>query len=284
MIYDQKFNLLTKKRIMKSIITLIIILISSLYLISEEEKEVKLLTYNVLADHKIKDQRLPSLFEILKKSNANIIALQEVAPWFVEELKKEKWFKNYYVPKKKNKIVYPRGLLILSKEPIEEIEMNFLPSKQRRAYLIVKTKIKLKTFYVATCHLDSFLKDGVMRAKQLDLLFNKLSEHDNAILLGDFNFGDNEMPETNHLNKDFIDVWKVTNKNEVGFTWNIEKSFMAQKGSFPKEKSRRIDRILIKSEVVNPIKTLIVGDKPIQKGSKIFPSDHFGLLSTIMIK
>jgi hypothetical protein len=59
---------------------------------------------------------------------------------------------------------------------------------------------------------------------------------------------------------------------------------MARKGSFPNEKSRRIDRILIKSKQAKPISANILGDKPLKGKTDIFPSDHFGLRGIVTIK
>jgi endonuclease/exonuclease/phosphatase family metal-dependent hydrolase len=105
-----------------------------------------------------------------------------------------------------------------------------------------------------------------------------------AVLLGDFNFGDGENPESMHLKTEYVDVWHVTNPDEKGFTWNIEKSSMAKKGSFPGEVSRRLDRILVKSKRLNPQKTEIIGNQPVNKNSSVFASDHFGLLSQLVVK
>ena len=55
---------------------------------------------------------------------------------------------------------------------------------------------------------------------------------------------------------------------------------MAKKGSFPGEKSRRLDRILLRSSVWKPREIRMIGDQPINPGKKdLFPSDHFGLLA-----
>ena len=250
----------------------------------------KILTYNVLADSSEKRRRLGKLFKILRTSKADIIALQEVSPWFVKRLKRQRWFKKYYTPRyrrgrrKRRRIIYDGGLLILSKKPIKIYSMGPLPGYTNRTYLIVRTKIRNVNFTIATCHLESPLDAFDARARQLDFFFDKLAVFENAILLGDFNFGDHELPETNHLPNEFVDVWRITNGFNRGYTWNIEKNPMAKSGSFVGETSRRLDRILIKSKRVKPIKTKIIGNKPVKKHSKIFPSDHFGILSWILIE
>ncbi len=250
----------------------------------EPQETASFVTYNVLADIDHADQRVPALLKIIGDCDADVIALQEVAPWFVLRLAQVAWFKEYHAPTSNGKVICPRGLLILSKQPITSSDYGLLPSKQRRAYLVVETKVNGVKFKIATSHLDSFLKEGALRAKQMDIIFKKLSTGDNTVFLGDFNFGDGDQPETRHIDKAYGDVWTKTNPNKKGYTWNIETSKMARDGSFPDEISRRIDRILIKSKHTKPISANILGDKPLKGKTDIFPSDHFGLRGTVVIE
>ena len=67
-----------------------------------------------------------------------------------------------------------------------------------------------------------------------------------------------------------------------GYTWNIEESEMARKGSFVGEPSRRLDRILVRLAGYRPKSATIVGDSPARGREKnIFPSDHFGLVAVL---
>ncbi|MCP4349944.1 MAG: endonuclease/exonuclease/phosphatase family protein [Desulfobacterales bacterium] len=248
----------------------------------ESVNEFSLVTYNVLAEAKYIETRIPTLLNILENTNADIIALQETASWFFKSLNSQAWAKKYYYPLYKNKVFIPRGLLILSKHPVTGIVAKKLPGRQKRALLIVKTKIGNTVFSVGTCHLESPLGDGHIRAKQLDLFFDIFSDSDNALFLGDFNFGENEQPDTSHLDKAFTDVWSATNPGKPGYTWNREESIMARRNSFPNEESRRIDRILLKSKLFKPVSARVIGNSPVSgKYSHIFPSDHFGLFGTI---
>lgn len=249
----------------------------------ENEITAKLLTYNVLADQDHLETRLPVLFDIIGKSDADIIALQEVAPWFLIELEKQEWLKNYHGLMADGKMVAPRGLLILSKSPIGKVTAEYLTTRQNRALLIVETEIKGIKVAVATCHLESPLEASRTRAIQIDEFFNILDKADHSIFLGDFNFGDGEEPETSMLIPKYVDCWMHTNPKDVGYTWNIEKSEMAKLGSFPNETSRRLDRIFIKSKQITPTKTEIIGDKEIEGNKGVFPSDHFGLMGTVKI-
>lgn len=269
---------------MKIFIIFVLVQISFNLIFSQEPQELKFLTYNVLADKVEIEKRIPALFKMFQDSDADVIALQEVAPWFVELLLKEKWVKNYHMPIEKDQVVVARGLLILSKGPITKITADLLPSRQQRAYLIVDTKIKGIDLKIGTCHLESPLESGEARAKQLDIFFNLLNPADNAILLGDFNFGDGEKPETAKIPNTYTDVWLESNQGKPGFTWDIEKSNMAKKGSFPNEGSRRIDRILVKSKILKSKESKIIGNEPLDSRKELFPSDHFGLTGSVKIE
>lgn len=256
----------------------------SLEISAEDPIRCKFLTYNVLADPVEVEARIPALFTLLDKSNADVIALQEVDAWFIELLLKQDWAKKYHFSKQNETVFAPRGLLFLSKQPITKVSFGFLPSRQKRGYLLIETKIQDVLFQVVTCHLDSFLEHGEKRAEQLKEIFEILKPFEDKVLLGDFNFGDGEEPESKTIPADFQDVWLMTKGEEPGFTWNIEISQMAKEGSFPNETSRRIDRILIKSLKLKPFHAVIVGNTPVDKNKEVFPSDHFGLLGEFTFK
>ena len=242
------------------------------------EKTMKIATWNVNS----LNVRLGHVLDYLREEQPDVLLLQElkmIEDRFPELEIGDAGYNSAVLGQK----TY-NGVAILSKQPITSPEFGLLPSRQRRAYLIVETKIRGLKFKIATCHLDSYLKEGAVRAVQLDVFFKKLKSHENALFLGDFNFGDNEQPETKHIDKNYTYLWSKVNAGKKGYTWNIEKSEMARKGSFPKEKSRRLDRILIKSKRVKPISANILGDKPLKGKANIFPSDHFGLHGKVAIE
>jgi len=245
--------------------------------------QFKILTYNVLADQAQASQRIPALMKLLETSDADVIALQEVAPWFIKQLDTQPWAKQYHNETVDGKHAYTSsGDMILSRTPIKNIDTYPFPGRQNRWLLIAHTEIDGNPFALATAHLESMLDDGLIRAKQLDMVFDKLGGAENAVFLGDMNFGDGEQPEIDHLKPGYFDTWRTLNPDDPGYTWNIEKSDMAKTGSFPNEISRRIDRILVHSKILRPVDIKIIGDKPVDKDSAIFPSDNFGLISTFL--
>jgi endonuclease/exonuclease/phosphatase family metal-dependent hydrolase len=238
------------------------------------------LTYNVLADPALARERVPALLKILGDSDADVIALQEVTPWFLKAMQREGWAKRYHqVPEGTEQ---PRGgLVILSKlRPVGHAYRD-VTSRQRRGVLVVHYRVDGRHLAVATVHLESPLEAGETRARQLKQVFPLLKEADDAVLLGDYNFSEGWQPETGVLPKDFVDVWKTVKPDDVGYTWNIEVSPMAKAGSFPNEKSGRIDRILIRSDRWKPVDAKVLGDKAVDERGQVFPSDHFGLMGAV---
>lgn len=248
----------------------------------EDRKTLTFVTYNILGDPVESKKRGPAILKLLRESDADVIALQEVVPWFVAMLSKEEWVKKYHVPKVAEKPLETGGQYLLSKFPIEKAVCPVLPGNQRRTVLLVTIKVGGRRLEIANTHMESPLDDGKARAKQLDFIFGKLKDADDAVFLGDLNFGDKERPETSHLDPNFLDLWRVLRPNDPGFTWNMEENEMARKGSFPREASRRLDRILLRSPIWKAKEVKIIGDTPLGEGKKeLFPSDHFGVLGVI---
>jgi endonuclease/exonuclease/phosphatase family metal-dependent hydrolase len=240
-------------------------------------------TYNVLAEETPTAARVPPLLAILRDADADVIALQEASAWLIRDLMKQEWVqKGYQARVPEGGPVNPGGQFILSRLPFREVGFKVLPGPQRRTVLTATLDAGGRRLAVATTHMESRLEDGPVRAKQLDAIFPLLRDADDAVLLGDLNFGDGEEPDTSHLDKAFADLWLTLHPGKPGFTWDMEASDMAKKGSFPGEKSRRIDRILVRSAVWQPKSVRIVGDQPVKPGDKtLFPSDHFGVVGTV---
>lgn len=245
-------------------------------------ESLTLLTYNVLGDAARAKERVPKLLEIIGQSKADVIALQEVVPWFLMLAARQEWFREYHATVQDGHIVAPGGQLFLSRLPIVSSGYQVLPGRQNRTVVVAEVVVNGRKMALATTHMESLLEDGPIRAQQLDAIFPLLEAGEDAVLLGDLNFGDGEEPETSRLRARFTDVWLALRPKEPGYTWDIERSDMAMAGSFPGEKSRRLDRILVRSSVWRPTEIRIIGDGPIIERKKdLYPSDHFGLMATL---
>ena len=245
------------------------------------KRSLNLLTYNVLADQAEAKTRAGKLLQIIGDAEADIIAFQEAAPWFMERLRQEPWAKGYHCTLPEGEYRAAGGLVIMSRPPIVDRTYVPLAGRQRRGFLLARVRLDDRTLSVGTVHLESFLEDGPVRARQLDSAFAMLAGSGDAILMGDFNFGDGEEPETTRLEAEYADLWLALRPDERGFTWDLERSEMARRGSFPGERSRRLDRILLRSRLWRPADVNIIGDRPVADGGPVFPSDHFGLSGRI---
>lgn len=245
-------------------------------------RQLTLVTYNVLADPHRAKHRLPALMTILRATEADIIALQEVTPWFLRALQKQPWVRRYHrTPSQPGRGV-PGGLMILSKFPITRTLVATLPGRQGRKGLLADLDIDGATLAVATCHLESFLADGKTRAAQLALIFPLLQHSPDAVLLGDLNFADKAQPETKMLPKTYRDLWTALRKDAPGYTWDNERSAMSKKAAFAGEQSRRLDRILWRSAQWRPHTVRVIGTRPVAPDKPaLFPSDHFGLMGVL---
>jgi endonuclease/exonuclease/phosphatase family metal-dependent hydrolase len=244
---------------------------------------LRIITYNVLAEAVGVEKRVPVLLDLLEQSDADLIVLQEVAPWFLDALHDRQWTSSLHATSFDGRRVAPGGQYILSRYPIMEARTRQLSGPQRRILVVARIEVGGETIDVASTHMESFLEDGPIRAAQLDETFEELRGVHTAIFAGDFNFGDGEQPDTDHLDSSYVDVWTTVHPGDPGFTWNIEKSAMARAGSFPGEPSRRLDRVLVRSKKWRPASAQVVGDKPVEVGRpELFPSDHFGLIAQLV--
>lgn len=245
-------------------------------------RQLTLVTYNVLADPRRAAARLPALLAILKATEADIIALQEVTPWFFRALLKQPWARRYHRTPAGFGGKIPGGLLILSRFPIARTLVAGLPGRQGRKGLLADLRVDGATLAVLTCHLESHLAAGKTRAAQLAVLLPLLQHAPDALLLGDLNFGDKVQPETKQLPKTYRDLWTALRKDAPGYTWDNERSAMAKGAAFPDEQSRRLDRILWRSTQWRPHTVRIIGTRPVAPGKPaLFPSDHFGLMGVL---
>ena len=245
-------------------------------------KPLVVMTYNVLADPIEADKRLKAIIDIILSNQPDIIALQEVAPWFLDGLLNDSQVSAAYEGASFGQSnPAPGGQYILSRYPIRESKAIRLSGRQGRTAIVVSIDIDGVETLVATTHMESALADGPIRAGQLGELFELVEGSNEAIVLGDFNFGDGENEES-RIPGNFVDAWNELRQGDSGFTWNIESSPMAKRGSFPGEQSRRIDRVLFRTATYRADEIRIVGDKPISADGSLFPSDHFGLVATLI--
>lgn len=96
-----------------------------------------LLSLNVFASERANStRRFAAIVQLIKKSGADVVALQEVEKWFVHALQAHSWVKNNYHMTEYGPGQAPGGLYILSRYPIAETNYyeNIKPSQVRKNY------------------------------------------------------------------------------------------------------------------------------------------------------
>jgi poly(A) polymerase len=270
-------------------------------------RPLTLVTYNVLATPIYQTLRAKAVLSILKRTDADIIALQEVTPWFLAHLVSANWVKaRYHLTERNGDPFAPGGQLVLSKTPLSSIKATVLPGRQHRVLLVAELEIGSRTLAVATTHMESYLEDGPTRALQLDTMFAAVLGADDAIVLGDLNFGDGAEPETSRLDPAYVDAWAKLRPSDEGYTWNMPDNPLAEIGAFAGEPNRRLDRILVRSAAWRPKTIAIIGNATVARRElspeqrrmvqmperrstnpetttiDVFPSDHYGLTATLV--
>ena len=244
---------------------------------AEVPREVVVVSWNVLADASERERRLPVLLTTLRDARPDVIAVQEATTWFSAALVEQPWAKDLHRVTADPDQPFPGGLAVFTRLPVVRSQVVELPTAMGRCGLLVELSVGQASLCVGVVHLDSYLEDGPMRSQQLQAMGRAFAGQQHAVLLGDFNFGDGER-EGQDVPPGFVDVWSALHPGKPGFTWDIERSPMARRGSFPHEPSRRLDRVLVRSPTWRAAAMTLLGTEavPDTKG-EVFPSDHFGV-------
>ena len=250
------------------------------------QKKLSILTYNIWFDKQTSKIRIPRILELFDSYKPDVIALQEVEPWFLKAIRDDIRFRGYlfYYERKRDASI-KGGVLLLTKKSAFKNHYLPLPSNMQRGFLFLELAFKKEKLCLINSHLDSMLNDQELRTKQLLLIQKKVSRCNNILWLGDFNFGDDGV-ENDFIEKRFKDVWLLLKPHQKGFTWDKEYSYLAKENSFLLEKSRRLDRIFVSGKLLKAKNIEIVGNKSFttSHGIKLFPSDHFALLAYFLIQ
>lgn len=185
-------------KLKKFFILITIILISS-YLVSNkdinsERTQIKIISYNI---HSGTDKNMaPTLFDtinFLKKSNADIICLQEVNEsskigFQVSSLKEELNMNSSFGANVVNKNTN-YGLATYSKyKIIGENHVYLSSTKEQRGFLHTIIKVNSKKVHIINVHLGLDDKEREKQINELKTYIKKLKK-DYFVILGDFNEG-----------------------------------------------------------------------------------------------
>eukprot|EP01124_Arcella_intermedia_P010636 TRINITY_DN17158_c0_g1_i1.p1 TRINITY_DN17158_c0_g1~~TRINITY_DN17158_c0_g1_i1.p1 ORF type:complete len:389 (-),score=107.35 TRINITY_DN17158_c0_g1_i1:76-1242(-) len=243
--------------------------------------------------------RIPALLKELEKTDADVIALQEVEPPFYRMILEQEWVrKKYFVSDVKGHSCFPHGNLVLSKHAFESICIHNFKYKNcnLKNMLLATFKINNRRVSMGVVHLKAGV-DYDMRKGEVEEAIELQQGEEDLFLIGDFNFreGGNEPIEDTPLKEaGYVDIWEALhpdNKNAV--TYDIENnviasivSKMATERTGRTGKSFRYDRMYIKSKSWQAQSIEMIGKEPIPEittfnKKPLFISDHYGLKTTL---
>jgi len=264
-----------------------------------ETKDLVFLTWNILFDifdGELEEtrERWLNLVEHLGTYHADVIALQEVTPSFVEILLASDWVKDYAASSSIKDVdtVSPSGNLTLWKRSTlsaDRIEVC-IDGNRRRVILTILESVTAK-YAIANVHLPANRgeqKRDAARQRELSSVLSKLQRFESSkqfdsmtrrpIIMGDFNSGE----ETLIFGSSFVDCWRAANPESPGFTFDPKENERATRTlDLTRSKSldrKRIDRIYMGTVAKYDLEHMHVqligcNDEPF--------SDHYGVMATI---
>jgi tyrosyl-DNA phosphodiesterase 2 len=244
-----------------------------------------LVTYNLwFAEHRW-EQRLAGLLGLVRGCRPDVIGFQEVTPRCLERILAEDWVRReYQVSDADGSTLEPHGVLLLSRLPIHDLTLCHLPSQKDRKFVLGEVETANGSLCAGSVHLESSPPNILRRLQQLNRALPWLSEANDALLIGDFNFDPRDRLEQSVIEPGYTDLWSELHGDEPGYTVDSIRNRMRfqHKG---RHKRARFDRILLRSRMHRwlPESISTIGTHPISPNrADLYPSDHFGLAGVIV--
>jgi len=254
-------------------------------------RPLRVLTWNLLFDRfspeRIQsERRLPVQLRLLKESQADLIALQEVTPSFCAALLAEPWVRERYWASEgpAAATLDPSGQLILSRVPLEAVRIHAFSSRKQAVVATLQTSEG--RLVLANLHLTSNQAEraDLIRLEQLRLLSRLLQRShpdDDWLLLGDFNQREGE-PDGGLARAGARDLWPEIGEGP-GKTYDPSKNAIAAHFTGSGQ-AARFDRIFLRSRSDRWRGTrceLYATEAIPEVEPPLWPSDHFALLAEL---
>jgi tyrosyl-DNA phosphodiesterase 2 len=239
--------------------------------------DVRLLTYNVWFGAHMFEERRAALIAELERRKPDVICLQEVTKELLDVLIDQPWITRGYTLSDVE-LFQTYDVAILSRLPVKKLSALPLPTQMGRRLLVAELACGLA---IGTVHLESMKQSTQPRAAQLRLIQPALAALGDAVLCGDMNFQPTDEVESAALDPAFVDVWPALHPNDPGYTADSQINKMRFELK-PTLSRKRIDRVFLHSSRWRATSIELVGTEPIDLDGT-FPSDHFGLATTLAV-
>ena len=219
---------------------------------------ISLVTWNVWFDSLERTARYNHIFQTIQSIKPDIVCLQEVTPYFVEQLKLWPEILKFYSfsDQLDSASIIPYGVAVLCRKSLSpEFKFVALPTNMYRKLLITDFQIDKQMFTIGTVHLES-LNNQKMREEQLVICSQQLNSRPFSLLCGDFNFCSYRNFDENSSSRldnsclaeilpEYIDIWpELKGPSNLGYTFDTINNGMLCGHPFER---MRYDRIIYRS-------------------------------------
>eukprot|EP01083_Nonionella_stella_P211967 765898_1 len=243
------------------------------------------MSFNIWFGDENFEQRHCELIKILQAIQPHVFCFQEVTARWLKLFQQIPFVQNNYsITETSDNLTTTQrygNLIGARRDALHICALNICNLKSVMGRRLLSMEVMLKdtgeVMWINTVHLES-KNTANTRIKQLQIIFKEYIQRrmkqDESMLMGDFNFRDNDMnntlkvmgqecKENEYLNEDeFMDCWKVFAKQN---NLNVQDGWTRRVGY-------RYDRILLKTNRWKVMDFKIIGD-----AEKRMPSDHKGV-------
>lgn len=237
---------------------------------------LRVLTYNVWFDPFEQERRTQALLAILRDEAADVMALQEVTPRFLQSLLNDPFIRAHYACSQ-TKLMGPDryDVVMLSRLPVRSFTAHRITTDTGRRLHALQLATTRGSLVIAGIHLESMKERTPTRLTQIAECIPILSRAEQSIWLGDFNAAPSSEEDTRILHA-FRDTWPELT-DQPGYTRDTTRNLMLAK--VKADRHQRIDRVFTRGELFAAQQVRMVGTTPLEGTSDVFPSDHFGLVA-----